>query len=704
MTWASTSAGRTLKSAGLYLRREAWLWPLIAVAVLVVVGLLVRGAIDGAVKTILRSGLETLRDVEVENLATWLESQERNATSLANQTAVRRAVGELLAGDAAAQEKLVELLVPSMKTQGYDGFFLVDPDRVIRAGFDRQAIGRGDFGDHPGFGEFFSKALDGEAVVSRPLPSVLPLEDHLGRERTGTPVMFTAAPVRDENLQVIAALAMRMRPDKEFTRILQLGQMGDSGETYAFDSEGRMLSGSRFDDELIRLGLLPDEEGARSILKVLVRNPGGDLTSGYRADRRRHELPLTRMALSAAAGETASDVEGYRDYRGVKVVGAWTWLEDYGFGVATELDAAEAYLPLTILRRAFLGLFALLVLSSGAIFVFSLQVARLRREAQEAVVEAQQLGQYKLERKLGEGAMGVVYMARHAMLRRPTAVKMLEPAKVNESAIESFEREVQVTSQLCHPNTVAIYDYGHTPEGLFYYAMEFLDGISLQDLVDRYGPQPLGRVVDILQQICGSLYEAHTNGLVHRDIKPANIMLNRRGADPDVVKVLDFGLVKESSEEQTGELVGTPLYMSPEAIQQPASVDARSDLYGVGAVGYFLLTGQPIFNAPSIATLMRMHLSEEASPPSRVLGKPIPEELEDAIMACVDKNRAKRPQTARELVLRLQRTPLDDGWNVERADLWWNQLDRGVLVSPGSTTRQLPPSDQSATIGLNPGG
>ena len=181
---------------------------------------------------------------------------------------------------------------------------------------------------------------------------------------------------------------------------------------------------------------------------------------------------------------------------------------------------------------------------------------------------------------------------------------------------------MQITSQLNNPNTVAIYDYGRTPEGVFYYAMEYLDGIDLQSLVERYGPQPVPRVIHILHQVCGSLYEAHSLGLVHRDIKPANIMLNRRGGEPDVVKVLDFGLVKALDDQkqagltQQASLTGTPLYMSPEAIQLPNSVDARSDLYAVGAVGYFLLTGQPVFEADNVVDLCQKHV---ATPPDAAL-------------------------------------------------------------------------------------
>ena len=686
MTWAARSMSHTVRRTGLFLRRQIWLWPIIAVLLLSAVGLLVRSAIERTMKDSLSSELQTLLDIEVAMLENWLDGQKRSATSIANDPVIRELTNRLLSGE--QDEKLLQTLskelAPWMASYDYDGFFIVNKKKVVIAASEEQAIGNDRIEELPGHDQFISRSLDGEPSVSRPLPSFFAVKDHTGRFRTETPVMFASAPIFDQNLHADAAIALRFRPDNDFTSILQRGRIGATGETYAFDELGLMLSNSRFDEDLILLGLLPDVEGSRSILHLLIRDPGHNLTSGAIPDRRRREMPLTRMVESAVNSGAGIDVEGYRDYRGVQVVGAWTWLNEYQFGVATEIDAAEAYKPLTILQRTFWGLFTLLALSSVAIFVFTLQVARLRRDAQEAAIEAQQLGQYRLEHKLGAGAMGVVYKAHHAMLRRPTAVKMLEPDKVNEQAIADFEREVQITSQLCHPNTVAIFDYGHTPEGLFYYAMEYLDGIDLQQLVDRYGPQPEGRVVDLLKQMCGSLYEAHTMGLVHRDIKPANIMLNRRGADPDVVKVLDFGLVKMTDESRQSDdksaMAGTPLYMSPEAIQLPESVDARSDLYAVGAVGYFLLTGRPVFDADSIVELCQKHVDETPRPPSVVLGRKVNETLEDALLACLEKSRAKRPQTGRELALRLDRVEVDDGWNVEKADLWWSQHERGLAT------------------------
>jgi serine/threonine protein kinase len=431
-----------------------------------------------------------------------------------------------------------------------------------------------------------------------------------------------------------------------------------------------------------------------------VRDPGGNLTTGHHPSVRRSKLPVTKMVAAAREGVAGVDVDGYRDYRGVPVVGAWDWFPKYGFGVATEVDQAEAFGPLNILKRTFWALLALLVLSSIAIFIFTLMVARLQRQARAAAIEAKQLGQYKLEQKLGEGAMGVVYKGQHAMLRRPTAIKLLDADKVTDESISRFEREVQITSQLSHPNTVAIYDYGRTPEGVFYYAMEYIEGIDLQALVDQYGPQPPARVIHLLRQICGSLFEAHSKGMVHRDIKPANLMLTRRGGESDVMKVLDFGLVKarddEGGEKAAG-LAGTPLYMSPEAIQMPASVDACSDLYAVGAVGYFLLTGHPVFEASSVVELCQKHIDEPPTPPSERLGKPLPLELETAILACLEKSRAKRPQTARDLAQRLERCPIAAEWTIDYAESWWSQHDRGrtpVVGHASSTTS----NEYAATI------
>jgi serine/threonine-protein kinase len=276
--------------------------------------------------------------------------------------------------------------------------------------------------------------------------------------------------------------------------------------------------------------------------------------------------------------------------------------------------------------------------------------------------------------------MGIVYRASPAMLRRPTAIKLLRPDRMSEASLQRFEREVQLTARLTHPNTVAIFDYGRTPEGVFYYAMEYLDGLNLDQLVAEDGPQCPARVVHLLGQVCGSLAEAHGAGLIHRDIKPANILLVERGGVPDVVKVVDFGLAKRVGPDERGETVevttanviqGTPLYVSPEAVRSDPSLDARSDLYAVGAVGYFLLTGAPVFQAKTVVEVLSHHLHTPPEPLSRRAPGRVPEALENLVMRCLAKDAADRPESALSLQRALTGCRCDPPWTADDAAGWW---------------------------------
>ncbi len=720
MTFGHTSVGRTVARTRMFLKKQLWVWPIIAVLLLSIAGYVVSEAIDRTMKNSLQSELTTLLSVERAMLEKWFKVQESSATALANDAGVRRTVLQLLAAQdrllapdgtvatesmdvkavtvAELQAELKRELEASMSSHDFVGYELADKQQRIIAARTPELIGQ----TITQFEPVFTKTLEGVANVSVPFKSSVLLKDKTGRMRTGTPTMFVCAPVRDDNFQVVAVLALRIRPEQEFTEILQLGRLGESGETFAVDKQGLLVSNSRFDEKLMLLGVLPDQEASASILDIHVRDPGGNLLEGFRPMVRRAELPLTEICSAVTSGTSGVNIEGYRDYRGALSVGAWTWLPKYDIGLITEIDAAEAFRPLTILKWSFYSLYAMLVASAVAIFVFTLVVSRLQREAQKAAIEAKQLGQYRLENRLGAGAMGIVYKGHHAMLRRPTAIKMLQVDKVNEASIGRFEREVQITCKLNHPSTIAIYDYGRTPEGVFYYAMEYLDGIDLQTLVERYGPQPDGRVIQILEQVCGSLFEAHSMGLVHRDIKPANIMLNRRGGEPDVVKVLDFGLVKaledsQSSQESVG-LSGTPLYMSPESIQSPDTVDGRSDLYAVGAVGYFLLTGQTVFQADSLDVLCKQHIAAIPETPSTRLGRPISTGLESSLMACLEKNRARRPQTARDLAKQLAASSVTASWTSDDADAWWGRHEREFVHADLSQVDLDRPVHRSASV------
>ena len=308
------------------------------------------------------------------------------------------------------------------------------------------------------------------------------------------------------------------------------------------------------------------------------------------------------------------------------------------------------------------------------------------------VREARRFGQYVLEQKIGEGGMGDVYRAHHGMMRRPSAVKLLRVDRAGEVNLRRFEREVQLTARLTHPNTITIFDYGRTADNVFYYAMELLDGATLQRIVATDGAQPVARVVRILSMACGALTEAHAIGLIHRDIKPANIMLCTQGGERDVVKVLDFGLVKDLEVDRdvglTGSaaVTGTPQYMAPESILKPDSVDARTDIYALGAVAYFLLTGVDVFDGKSTVEVCSQHLYQEPKPLSSH-GIVVPVAIEAVVLACLSKDPARRPQSAAELRRQIEACAVDP-WDSDRARIWWQEHQADLDDAPATKTNE----------------
>lgn len=338
----------------------------------------------------------------------------------------------------------------------------------------------------------------------------------------------------------------------------------------------------------------------------------------------------------------------------------------------------------------FVGSLMWWTLATALATVISSVIYGLHRE----VREARQFGQYHLLEQIGEGGMGLVYRARHHMLRRETALKLLPPSRSSASAVTRFEREVRLTAQLTHANTVTIFDYGRTPDGLFYYTMELLDGATLEEIVRRTGPLPAARVVSILRQVAGALAEAHALGLVHRDVKPSNIMLCRHGGELDVAKVLDFGLVRDGGPERAAgisvasEILGTPQFMSPEAIVSPEKVSAASDLYSLGATAYFLLTGAYMFDAGTLVEVCSHHL--HTPPPSAAARADLPPELDALLLSTVAKDAKDRPESARSLAGALDAIEIEP-WSAEDAEKWWSENAARVLVrgkrgdAPGSS-------------------
>jgi eukaryotic-like serine/threonine-protein kinase len=668
-----------------FLRRQLWIWPLIAAAMLLFVGVWVRRSMEQAIRVEIAGNLRTIRDANAEALRAWAASMKSKAELLAGDEQVRHLVEGLLkrvVDQGASRATLTRApefselrthLKPAEEGRGFIGYAVLDTNLVTIAAAREEFVG---LKSPSNYAEQLAACFAGQVVLTPPFTASGAVPDEAGVLRAGVPVMFAAAPIRSADDRVIAVLGLRILPEKDFTRILATARAGKSGETYCFNRNGLLLSASRFDDELKRLGLIPDTASAQSLLTLDLRDPLVDLSQGERPPKHRPDLPFIKPVNEALAGHEGLDAHGYRDYRGIAVVGAWMWMPDFDLGLITEIDVSEALAPMRAVRLGFWMLFGLLTLCSLGVFVLMRVAGRFHLQARLANLKAEQLGQYALDEEIGSGGFGTVFRAHHALMRRPVAVKVLSPV-AGDMAAARFEREVQVTCQLTHPNTVAVYDYGKTADGLFYYAMEYLDGFSLDRLIRDHGPQPEGRIIYILRQVCASLTEAHAHGLVHRDIKPQNIFLTCRGGIPDFVKVLDFGLVKAGDKEGQLELtganatLGTPLYMSPEAVRNPAAVDALSDIYALGSVGYLLLTGETVFNGLSVGEVLLKQVSAPPDPPSTRLQKPVSADFEAVLMQCIAKNPSDRPPGAAALSEALGRCSACVSWTEREAREWW---------------------------------
>jgi eukaryotic-like serine/threonine-protein kinase len=711
-------------------KRGFYIYTLVAALLLCGVGWWTRQAVRQKMQRVLEQDLRTILMADVTALDVWMESRLQTASFVASDSRLRAWVGELRTlaqqpdatreslASSEVQAQLRKHLAEVEQRIGFRGFNVINRDGLILAARQPFLIGRKLRGPRVSnlsqlfktgepqllvplrneFGSPFSREPAGFRPNSEPGGAPHQDPDRLPpTEIESAPhlTVMLSSPIKNDHGEVIAAIGFYIRTEDEFTRMLSAARFGESGETYAFNREGILISRSRFDHQLKSLGLLTKEVGVNSVLTLELLDPGGDLTRGYTPSLPRAQWPRTESTTSALAGNTGFNVDGYRDYRGVAVAGAWTWLPRYQIGIATKVDMSEAYQPLQALRSIFLVLICLLALCTGGFLFYSFLATKLRHEIQEAELAMLELGQYRLEEKIGEGGMGVVYRARHALLRRPTAIKLLLPQKASKTTIGQFEKEVRLTSRLTNPNTIQIYDFGHTTDGIFYYAMEYLEGVNLRTLVTRTGPLPSGRVIHLLLQICGALDEAHGIGLVHRDIKPSNVFLTNRGGHADWVKVLDFGLVARSAGADAGEkegfddawIAGTPGYIAPESIRPNTPIDARTDIYSVGALGYFLLSGHGPFEGMTTTAIRKSYLKlDPATQFDFTAWADGP--LQRIIKQCLEPDPEKRPQNMRALAEKLTNCPEAGSWTTAMAESWWSQFTAGENLAP-EKTRQM---------------
>ncbi len=485
-------------------------------------------------------------------------------------------------------------------------------------------------------------------------------------------------PVRNASNEVIGTLVLQSAAiSSSFNALIKTWirpELAKSFDTYVVDKSGRLVSDLRFTDRYKRLlELIKDDsrEGlsntdAKSTQSLLIRDPGINLLNVEKKKTHFASWPLTLAVQSIADAKSGSSAAGYRNYVGQNVAGAWNILPEQGLGVVMELPYDEAFELVSIVNRTLIFLLSIFCLATLISSVVCWPKRRTRN--------LQSVGPYKMQELLGEGGMGKVYLAEHSLLCRPTAIKILSVENADLSVLMRFEREVQLASQLTHPNTISIYDFGRNDDGLFYYAMEYIDGGHLGQLVEFDGPLPPGRCIYLVRQLCFALREAHLAGVVHRDIKPQNVMLCDRGGEPDFIKLVDYGLVKafvpgvSDSTSQTNFIIGTPRFMAPERLQSPWLADPRVDIYSIGALIYYMLTG----DLPPLVT--PTSVDEPAQVGAETLNlQNIAPQFSRLLEQCMSYDSSSRPSSVASLLVELDRLSVELPWHREDSEKWWQK-------------------------------
>ncbi len=530
----------------------------------------------------------------------------------------------------------------------------------------------------------------------------LPITEGTQLDATQAGNISILVPVRSsEGGAVLAALMLGgYGLDEQYQAMLKRWNADSQGEIYLISQRGALLTPSRYATQIDELPLARDKsnrllpnqlqaeqpQAEPTAQPILVRDPGTNLLSGIRPDQASATWSPTLLARQVISGDNGSFVDGYRNYVGEKVVGAWRWLPDHDAGIALEENYDQTFALARTLRNALLALAGMF---SIALVGFTLAVAWGERSRRLKSIS--EVGPYQIQELLGEGGMGRVYLAEHALLCRQSAIKVLTKGDNDLSVISRFEREVQLASQLTHPNTISIYDFGRSREGVFYYAMEYIHGAHLGQLIEYTGPVEPGRTIYILRQLCRALSEAHQAGVVHRDVKPQNIMVCNRGGEPDFVKLFDYGLVKafapgvSQNPSQTRVVVGTPRFMAPERLNSPWLADPRVDIYSVGALAYYLLTAQ----LPPLVTIG--DASESEQPGVETLD--LPADVVDfggILSVCMSVEPASRPSSMTSLLRELDSLAKKFPWTVVDSELWWSKHEEKLLKLVRAKRKQLP--------------
>lgn len=504
------------------------------------------------------------------------------------------------------------------------------------------------------------------------------------RSSGSSPVLSIFVPVHDDSHRAIAVMMLRgYGLEDEYAQLIEEWNLEPDQEFYLVSREGAMLTPSRFSLDAVELSYKKKTSGTQL---PWVRDPGVDLLDGQTPKSAPSTWPETVLAREAKSRTNGSSITGYRNYVGRKVVGTWRWIPQHGAALAHEIDYESSFSALGIIRWSSLGTASVLGASLLAFFCYT----AFTRSSSRRLRDISEVGPYQMQEVIGEGGMGRVYLAEHALLCRQSAVKVLVKGENDLSNISRFEREVQLASQLTHPNTIAIYDFGRNKDGIFYYAMEYINGAHLGQLIEFTGPLPPGRCIYVLRQLCRALQEAHQAGVVHRDIKPQNIMVCNRGGEPDFVKLFDYGLVKafapgvSHTVSQTEVVVGTPRFMAPERLNSPWLADPRVDVYSVGALAYFLLTGQlPPLVSPSEGMESEQPGVETIDLPAEVV------EFGGLLSICMSVEPSTRPSSMTSLLSELETLSEQFPWSREDSLQWWESNETKLLSTVAAKRRKI---------------
>jgi tRNA A-37 threonylcarbamoyl transferase component Bud32 len=524
----------------------------------------------------------------------------------------------------------------------------------------------------PQHAEMLARVMSGQTVVFGPerIDPVSTTKPSVPKP----PVMAVVVPIDDGQGRIIAALLIGgIGMFDEFSRMYFDVANAGNLDAYAVNASGVMVTESpraAMLASMMKLDATVEEIAAN----LRVADPGMELTPENIGRARRAARPLTESAASATAGQSDVRFDPYRNYAGQKVVGAWRWNSDSNLGIIVERQADVAFATVRIVRSGFLLLGTLLFITATMAAAFLARASTAERAA------VHPLSRYDVIRELGSGGMGVVYLARHRQLGRDTALKVMIGGRRHKQDQLRFDREARLAASLSSPHSVMIYDYGRSEDGESYCVMEFLRGLTLQEVVQRSGPQPVGRVLFIVSQVCEALAEAHDMNLLHRDIKPQNIMLSLDQSVGDWAVLFDYGLAKPLEPAvdvyQTSEAhwSGTPMYMAPERFRQPNTMDRRSDIYSLGCVAYYLLSGHPPFVEQEAESLFALILSQQPTSLEQLRDQPLPQQVSELVMRCMAKSPDDRFASVADLSAAVNSMRSQHPWTLDEAKMWWGRF------------------------------